>query len=124
MNWNSEKGQALLSVAYALQDNKSNAARRARENITKLVTQRVYAKYDYELGMYVYALQPFEYTENTNIEQRGYSKRVGGRKPIADEVITKMNTLRSEGLPVRKIASLLQVGTGTVCKYTQGQEKE
>lgn len=127
MNWNSEEGQIILSVAYVLQENRGKPAKRAKERIAKLVTKRVYAKHSYELERAVYSLQPFENiksTQNITEGKRGYSDCIGGRKPISDEVIAQMKFLRSEGLSVREIASLLKVGTGTVCKYTRGQEKE
>lgn len=121
MNWNSEEGQIILSVAYVLQDNRGNPAIKAKERIAELVTQRVYAKYDYGLHKSVYSLQPFE---NAKTNEKGYSNCVGGRKPISNELIAEIKVKRMEGLSVREIASLLKVGTGTVWKYAQGQEKE
>lgn len=40
-----------------------------------------------------------------------------GRPPLSKTVITEIQSLRNKGVPIRKIASTLDVSTTTVQKY-------
>jgi len=114
VNWKSEEGQKILAVAYALQSNCSNAASYPKELIRELVDGEVYRGYSYELGKWVYDLQPIEKNGQGVKSARIVSK---GRKAIPDETIRKIKEMRLEGCSVRFIAEELKVGCGTVGKY-------
>ena len=119
MKWDSEEGQKILAVAYALQNNFSNAVSTPKERMGQLVSGKVYGRYNYARGRSEYSLQPFEEKEQ---ERPVKSVRIvsKGRTPISEEKIAEIKRMRLEGRSIRSIADSVGVGRGTVEKYIKG----
>ena len=119
MKWNSDEGQKILAVAYALQSNYSNAASTPKTLIKRLVQGWVYGRYSYKKGGWEYSLQPFEEREQ---ERPSEARRIvsKGRTPISEEKIAEIKRMRLEGRSIRSIADSVGVGRGTVEKYIKG----
>ncbi|MEK4702061.1 hypothetical protein MKX47_21410 [Solibacillus sp. FSL R7-0668] len=117
MKCNKETEQKILAVAYALQDNQSNAASTPKWHMEKLVKDRVYACYCFEKGQNIYSLQPFVANGTERDSVKGSKIVSKGRKPISGDLIAEIKKMRLEGHSVRFIATNLKVGRGTVEKY-------
>lgn len=121
MKWNSEEGQKVLAVAYALQNNYSNAVIEPQSLMRQLVQGKVYRRLKggrYFNG-YEYSLQPFE--EVTH-EQALKSPRIvsKGRKAIDEGKVSAIIEMSLRGYSERQIAKELKVSKGTVGKYLRG----
>lgn len=114
MRWDSEEGQKVLAVAYALQTNYSNAASTPKWYMEKLIQERVHRAYNYVENKWIYSLESIE---NVKVPLKSVRIISKGRKTIPEETIAKIRKMRLEGYTVRFIAERLQVGRGTVEKY-------
>ena len=114
MIWNSEEGQKVLAVAYALQNNLSNAVSTPKWHMEKLVKEKVHRVHNHVECKWVYSLEPIKDIRTPLESLRIVSK---GRTPISDDLIAEIKRMRLEGHTVRSIAENLKVGRGTVEKY-------
>ena len=114
MKMNKEEEQLFLAAAYALQENKSNAASTPKGHMKRLVKREIGRRYCLETHKYIYFLQPIEETDIAVKPRRIVST---GRKPISEEKVKEIRQKRLEGHSVRSIAKMLGVGRGTVERY-------
>ena len=120
MKLNKEEEQILLAVAYALQNNSSNAVSTPKGHMKRLVKRKVNRWYCWETYRWIYFLEP---EEETDVAVRSRRIVSPGRKPISDEKIREIRQKRLEGHSVRSIAKMVGVGRGTVERYIKGLGK-